>query len=91
MRLAKKKVSLFTFPVGGLVNHNVHLFIKGCLTVKFSGSWKTVTGSLLKGAFGLMSPLVLMVPSGEIGMVSRGTGWEATLVIMDYLGGWCEI
>lgn len=72
---------VLTLPVGGLVNHRVHLFIKGCLTVKFSGSWKTVTGSLLKGAPKL-SPLALMVPSGEIGMVSRGTGCEATLVIM---------
>jgi hypothetical protein len=32
-----------TLPLGGLVNQRVHSFIKGCLTLKFSGSWKTVT------------------------------------------------
>lgn len=32
-----------TLPLGGLVNQRVHSCIKGCLTVKFSGSWKTVT------------------------------------------------
>jgi len=33
---------LSPLPLGGLVNHSVHVFISGCLTLKFSGSWKTV-------------------------------------------------
>lgn len=33
-----------TFPLGGLVNQRVQGFISGCLTLKLSGSWNTVTG-----------------------------------------------
>ena len=67
------------------MNHNVHSFIKGCLTLKFSGSWNTVICSspvlevfederCLTVAFS--SPLLVESESfaGEIGMVSRGTG-----------------
>jgi hypothetical protein len=67
------------------VNHKVHLFISGCLTLKCSGSWKTVTGSVLleKSSDGLsLEPLLPTTPSGEIGMVSRGTGWDATSVMV---------
>ena len=70
-----------TFPLGGLVNHRVHSCIKGCLTLKFSGSWKTVTCS----SPDFWAPLLAVAPSevifglmfsfaGEIGMVSSGTG-----------------
>ena len=70
-----------TFPLGGLVNHKVHSCINGCLTLKFSGSWNTVTGS----SPDLADPLLALPPSelmfvavfslsGEMGMVSRGTG-----------------
>ena len=64
--------------LGGLVNHSVQRFIKGCLTLKFSGSWKTVISSsdlpALLGSDGssTFEPLVPLV--GETGMVSRGTG-----------------
>lgn len=34
-----------TLPVAGFVNHSVHSCIRGCFTVKFSGSWNTVTES----------------------------------------------
>jgi hypothetical protein len=65
-----------TLPLGGLVNHSVHVFIRGCLTLKFSGSWKTVRTSPSPVApaddFSLLSP----EPSvGEMGIVSSGTCW----------------
>lgn len=70
------------FPLGGFVNQRVHSFIKGCLTLKCSESWKTVTGSspdfagFAEGC--LESSSVTFVESvsfaGEIGMVSSGTG-----------------
>jgi hypothetical protein len=34
-----------TFPLGGFVNQSVHLFISGCLTLKLSASWNTVSCS----------------------------------------------
>jgi hypothetical protein len=52
------------------VNHNVHLCIKGCFTLKLSGSWNTVICSSSLG-FVLDS---LFPPSGEIGIVDRSTG-----------------
>ena len=65
-----------TLPLGGFVNHRVHVFIKGCLTLKFSGSWKTVIGSvalkaLLEASLPSFAPEI--PPSGEIGIVSSGT------------------
>lgn len=70
------------FPLDGFVNQSVHSFIKGCLTLKCSESWKTVTGSspdfavFAEGC--LESSSVTLVESvsfvGEIGMVSSGTG-----------------
>lgn len=57
-----------TFPLAGLVNHRVHLCISGCLTVKFSLSWKTVMSSILESAVSALLP-----PSGEMGMVVRST------------------
>ena len=63
------------------MNHRVHSCIKGCLTLKFSGSWKTVTCS----SPDFWAPLLAVASSevifglifsfaGEIGMVSSGTG-----------------
>jgi hypothetical protein len=80
-----------TFPVGGLVNHKVHLFMSGCLTLKCSGSWKTVTGSLLleKARDGVSVEPLPTTPSGEIGMVSSGTGCDATSVMVAVLA--CEV
>jgi hypothetical protein len=73
------------------VNHRVHVFIKGCLTLKFSESWKTVRTSPSPVApeedFSLLSP----EPSvGEMGIVSSGTCWlvfgaVATSVIVNVL------
>lgn len=60
-----------TFPLGGLVNHKVHLFIKGCFTLKLSLSWKTVICS--PSAAGFVFSFELPVPSGEIGMVDKST------------------
>ena len=34
-----------TLPLGGFVNQRVHSCIRGCLTLKLLGSWKTVTFS----------------------------------------------
>lgn len=67
------------------MNHNVHSFIKGCLTLKFSGSWNTVIcSSPVLDVFeeescltvAVSSPLLVESESfaGEMGMVSRGTG-----------------
>lgn len=60
------------------MNHSVHVFMSGCLTLKFSGSWKTVRISpsavvALVDDFSLLSP----EPSvGEMGIVSSGTCWS---------------
>lgn len=60
------------------MNHSVQVFMRGCLTLKFSGSWKTVRISLSSVAllvddFSLLSP----EPSvGEMGIVSSGTCWS---------------
>ena len=61
------------------MNHSDHVFMSGCLTLKFSGSWKTVRTSpsfsvLLVDDFSLvLSP----EPSvGEMGIVSSGTCWS---------------
>lgn len=72
------------------MNQSVHVFMRGCLTLKFSGSWKTVrTSSLFVVAlvddFSLLSP---EPPVGEMGIVSSGTCWSgfgavATSAIVD--------
>jgi hypothetical protein len=66
-----------TLPLGGLVNQRVHWCMSGCLTLKFSGSWKTVRTSSsaddLEAADSSDEPAVMFAPSGEMGMVSRGT------------------
>lgn len=56
------------------MNHKVHLFINGCLTLKFSGSWKTVICSSTLSPLGFLFSSLLLLPSGEIGMVERSTG-----------------
>lgn len=73
------------------MNHNVQLFINGCLTLKFSGSWKTVICSVsLYSLFGAL-PLggaissAALPPSGEIGMVSRGTGEDGLASVLGVL------
>ena len=66
------------------MNHKVHLFMRGCLTLKFSGSWNTVISSLSLYSFlaepplgaTFSSPLGPLEPSGEMGIVSSGTGEE---------------
>lgn len=70
------------FPLDGFVNQSVHSFIKGCLTLKCSESWKTVTGSspditvLAEDCFKSSSFAFAESASfaGEIGIVSSGTG-----------------
>jgi hypothetical protein len=74
------------------VNQRVQVFWRACLTVKLLGSSKTVTTLPLE-------PLVVAssfsAPSGEMGMVSSGTGsvgLEATsamFAICDDVGGCC--
>jgi hypothetical protein len=60
------------------VNHSDHVFMSGCFTLKFSGSWKTVlispsAAASLEEDFSLLS-----LPSvGEMGIVSSGTCWSA--------------
>lgn len=64
-----------TFPDGGLVNHNVHSLMSGCLTLKLSLSWKTVTSPEV-------SVEVPFPPSGEIGIVDRSTCADSTAAAM---------
>jgi hypothetical protein len=83
-----------TLPLGGLVNHSDHVFMSGCLTLKFSGSWKTVRTSPSAAAlvdFSLLSP---EPPVGEMGIVSSGTCWSgwgavATSAIVN-VWEWCR-
>ena len=61
------------------MNHKVHVFISGCLTLKLSGSWNTVISSPFLYSFlpeSLESPFSVLSPPGEMGMVSSGTGDE---------------
>jgi hypothetical protein len=53
------------------VNQRVHLCIRGCLTLKLSGSWKTV---ICSSPLGVDLDRFVLPPSGEIGMVERSTG-----------------
>jgi len=67
-----------TFPLGGLVNHRVHVFMRGCLTLKLLGSSKTVliwfSSELDVGAVpDSPAPLLVLPSEGEMGMVSSGT------------------
>lgn len=59
------------------MNHNVHVFMSGCLTLKFSGSSKTVLISLFAEEFVIVDcsdePTGLLSSEGEMGMVSSGT------------------
>ena len=58
-----------TFPLGGLVNHSVQSCASGCLTLKCSGSWKTVT--ILSAP---AEDVDASSPSASMGIESRGTG-----------------
>jgi hypothetical protein len=77
------------------VNHSVHLCIKGCFTLKFSGSWNTVIcSSSPRSAFSSGE----LPPSGEIGMVERSTGeaglplWVvASIVVAAMAGTWVDV
>lgn len=70
------------------MNHRVQVFMSGCLTLKFSGSWKTVTGAASTGGMeGSAAFPLLLPPSGEIGMVSSGTGSCGLAVAIVNSGG----
>lgn len=82
-------------PLGGFVNQRVQVCCSWCLTLKLEGSSKTVTTLPLEAA-----PLValssLLSPSGEMGMVSSGTGsvgLEATSAMFAMCGsvGLCVV
>ena len=49
------------------MNHRVHLCIKGCLTLKLSAEWKTVSCSPLAGSSAVSSSL-----GGEMGISVSG-------------------
>lgn len=58
------------------MNHSVHVFIRGCLTLKFSGSWKTVRISpspVLSLADDFSCVPSFELSTGEMGIVSSGT------------------
>ena len=57
------------------MNHSVHVFMSGCLTLKFSGSWKTVRISPSFAALLLDCSPSAELPVGEMGIVSSGTCW----------------
>jgi hypothetical protein len=76
------------------VNHSDHVFMRGCLTLKFSGSWKTVRTSPSDASLLDDFSLSPEPPVGEMGIVSSGTCWSgwgavATSAIMN-VWGWCE-
>lgn len=59
------------------MNHRVHVFMSGCLTLKFSGSSKTVRTSP-SAALSLLEDFSLPsleLSTGEMGIVSSGTCW----------------
>jgi hypothetical protein len=72
------------------VNHNVQAFISGCFTLKFSGSWKTVTVESSVSAPRKESVVSLdLLSAGDIGMVSSGTGCcEFVAVARSAMMGW---
>lgn len=77
----RRKLAL---PLGGFVNHRVHLFINGCLTLKLSLSWKTVICSSPElSPLGFLFSLCPLVPSGEMGIVERSTGDEGLSPLED--------
>jgi len=51
VEFVKRPPQFLTFPLGGFVNQRVHVFRRGCLTLKFSASWKTVIFSPFAVAF----------------------------------------
>lgn len=74
--------------------------MSGCLTLKFSGSWKTVL-TALSSVVALVEDLswlseVVLPSTGEMGMVSRGTCWEgfgavatsAIVIVVERVEGW---
>lgn len=65
--------SVRTFPLAGFVNQSVHRFESGCLTLKLSLSWKTVTVLLASSGASEAASLGLFPPSGEMGIVLRST------------------
>jgi len=78
-----------TFPLDGLVNHKVHLFMSGCLTLKLSLSWKTVICSSP-----VFSPFALVIScafsaSGEMGIVERSTGEDG--FTFSFTGAWVVV
>ena len=75
------------------MNHNVQAFMSGCFTVKFSGSWKTVTGVSSVSAPREESVVPLdLLSAGDIGMVSSGTGCcEFVAVARSAMMGWGKV
>ena len=77
--------------VGVFVNHNVQVCIRGCLTLKFLGSWKTVNGSFNEKDAGESD----WVESREsLSIASVGGAGERTSVILRVLrldANGCEI
>lgn len=60
------------------MNHSVHVFMSGCLTLKLSASWKTVRIS--PSDVGAVDSWSLdsvdgVSSEGEMGIVSSGTCW----------------
>lgn len=69
------------FPLGGLVNHRVQVFIRGCFTLKFSASWKTVTFSPFDAtvAFSLLA-------SGVASELLTGAGATSAMIDDVFIG-----
>ena len=81
-------LSKHTFPEGGFVNHNVHSFMRGCLTLKLSLSCSTVTTSScpFESPFELSSVAI-------VGFLfsSAGSDCVSTSAIVRYLGRCIEM
>lgn len=80
--------SKHTFPEGGFVNHNVHSFMRGCLTLKLSLSCSTVTSSFcpFESSFEVSSVAI-------VGFLfsSAGSDGVSTSAIVRYLGRCIEM
>lgn len=78
------------------MNHNVQTFMSGCLTLKFSGSWKTVRISpSCAASFDELLVFSPALSTGEMGIVSSGTCWLglgalATSAMVNAVGGMKE-
>jgi hypothetical protein len=75
--------SLGPVALGVLVNQRVQVFMRGCLTLKFLGSWKTVRGSY-RGSYAVDGGDESLLSMARFAIDCVGGTGEATSVIAKY-------